>query len=329
VENLELWEPWVRASVVDFELHSRVGFTFSAGTTASVWHLKITSAVGVAPPTVEYKALVTMLRPTEDTFASQLEHVNDYADLRGDRGAEILAQLGGSSAFLASIAFLRPERTRWTLELLAAVLRFANHVEMRFKHALACRRPIEFSPQVQPMILTPGHGSLPSGHATEAFITAQVLRKLLHAAGQEENPDTVYVDDSYGEHLMRLAARVAINRTVAGVHFPVDSAAGAVLGLTLGNYLVTLFSGAGAYVPWTFDGTKFVGPQPDGDFYWTQFYDVAATGHGQKEVVNGAGDKYVSKAAQVTVAPTKQSKVLRRLWDKAKAEWKKPAPPAP
>ena len=37
------------------------------------------------------------------------------------------------------------------------------------KHALACRRPIEYSPQVQPMILTPSHGSLPSGHSTKSF----------------------------------------------------------------------------------------------------------------------------------------------------------------
>ena len=36
--------------------------------------------------------------------------------------------------------------------------------------------------------------------------------------------------------LMRLASRVAINRTVAGVHFPADSAAGCFLGLALGQY---------------------------------------------------------------------------------------------
>ena len=37
---------------------------------------------------------------------------------------------------------------------------------------------------------------------------------------------------------MRLATRIAVNRTIAGVHFPIDSAAGAVLGLTLGLYFV-------------------------------------------------------------------------------------------
>ena len=40
------------------------------------------------------------------------------------------------------------------------------------------------------------------------------------------------------EQLMRQAARVAINRTVAGVHFPVDSTAGRVLGVTLAEYFI-------------------------------------------------------------------------------------------
>ena len=93
-----------------------------------------------------------------------------------------MTQLGGGLTFLPPIPFLHPARTPYTLELLAAALRLANFVEMRFKHALACRRPNEFSPQVQPMILTPSHGAFPSGHATEAFMAAFVLWRLLQAA---------------------------------------------------------------------------------------------------------------------------------------------------
>ena len=63
------------------------------------------------------------------------------------------------------------------------MLRLANYVEMRLKQALASRRPNEYSPQVQPMILTPSHGSFPSGHATETFVSAIVLRRLLQASG--------------------------------------------------------------------------------------------------------------------------------------------------
>ncbi len=43
--------------------------------------------------------------------------------------------------------------------------------------------------------------------------------------------------------LQRLAARTSINRTVAGVHFPVDSAAGQALGQSLGEYFVGYCSG--------------------------------------------------------------------------------------
>ena len=85
---------------------------------------------------------------------------------------------------------------------------------------------------MQPIILTPGHATLPSGHATEAFATALVLRELLRESGSP------YDDASYGRQFFRLAARMAINRTVAGVHFPIDSVAGAMLGLTLGNYFL-------------------------------------------------------------------------------------------
>ena len=111
------------------------------------------------------------------------------------------------------------------------------------------------------MIQTPAHGTLPSGHATEAFTMARVLWTLMSRAS-----NLPYGDAAWGEQLMRLAARVAINRTVAGVHFPIDSVAGAILGLTLARYLEARCSNG--QTPGeeprlqgrSFDGTAFPAP---------------------------------------------------------------------
>jgi membrane-associated phospholipid phosphatase len=46
--------------------------------------------------------------------------------------------------------------------------------------------------------------------------------------------------DKYKEQLERQAARIAVNRTVAGLHFPVDSAVGRLAGHGAGR----LFCGA-------------------------------------------------------------------------------------
>jgi len=258
-------------------------------------------------------------------FTKQVDFLNNYADLRGDRAGEILSQLGGAGAFFSSISFVHPNRTPWTIELLAAALRLANHVEMRLKHALACRRPIEFWPQVQPMILTPAHGSLPSGHATEAFISAITLWNLLSAASAT-NP---YGDKELCRQLMRQAARVAINRTVAGVHFPIDSAAGALLGMTLGHYFVARCTNAANYWAWTFDGPNYPDPTSgagpglyDGDFHWTALYDVALATPAQIEATKTSASttKYAIRDATAQNLGA-ASLILKRLWDKARAEW--------
>jgi len=94
------------------------------------------------------------------------------------------AQLGDILPFFGSVGFLHPDRTRWTIELLRTLLRACVTVEMRLKHSMACRRPIEYSAQIQPTILTPGHGTFPSGHATEAFMVAHVLSHLMQEQEQ-------------------------------------------------------------------------------------------------------------------------------------------------
>jgi hypothetical protein len=209
------------------------------------------------------------------------------------------------------------------MELIHAALRFAYAVEMRVKLALNCRRPHEYSPQMQPIIACPLHGSLPSGHATEAFLFAHLLAVLstgkesLHGrAGQ-----SVWVNQ-----LMRQANRIAVNRTVAGVHFPVDSVAGCLLGLTLAEYLVKLCEGKQDGEEQGFRSCEFRGmlyPMREEDpnkvdFIWQNFYDV------DQNKLNVKKDAIIERYASVLGAShplPKPSKQLEWLWKKAKDEW--------
>ena len=56
----------------------------------------------------------------------------------------------------------------------------------------------------------------------------------------------------WGEDLAR-----AINRTVAGVHYPADNAAGAALGLALGDHLAACGDTAVKPSAWLFDGRQY------------------------------------------------------------------------
>jgi hypothetical protein len=106
-------------------------------------------------------------------------------------------------------------------------------IEMRFKHELACWRPTDYSPQVQPVVTTPGHGALPSGHCTQSYLVAEVLGALLALDDAEPAQRAVRTQ------LQRIAARISTNRVIAGVHFPVDNVAGRLLGTVLADYFVT------------------------------------------------------------------------------------------
>ena len=115
-------------------------------------------------------------RPITATFEAQIPKVLSWAELRNERATEIMAQIDAQYAFWSSVIYMHPDRTKRTFELINILLQFCVYVEMRFKHALACWRPVEYNAQVQPMITTPGHGSFPSGHATQAHAVAYVLQ---------------------------------------------------------------------------------------------------------------------------------------------------------
>ncbi|MBT9505739.1 phosphatase PAP2 family protein [Rhodoferax sp.] len=238
-ERLADWAVGPRMAVCELELLSGLHFNVNQAKTSMTLGF-----VDLGKKPLKDLALARLVRPTEKIFKQQLDLVANYAELREDRGAEILAQVNGGGAFWASIIGLTAHRHKYTLELLDLAMSLATHVEMRFKHGFACQRPVDLSPQIQPMIPTPGHASWPSGHATEAYLTCALLQSLLPHGGK------------YREQLERLAARIAVNRTVAGLHYPVDSAVGRLLGTVLADFMVARCTTAKLHER-GFDGRKF------------------------------------------------------------------------
>jgi hypothetical protein len=165
------------------------------------------------------------------------------------------------------------------------------------------------------MIQTPVHGSLPSGHATEAFIVARVLLQLVIAGALEYSTKANSPAPSNAsrqqlrELLLRQAARIAINRTVAGVHFPADSMAGQLLGLALGDYLIQRCTASGQVATYTFDGTKYGGKQ---DFSGTEIFNLSSG------AFTAPASGFASFDGTVTVAP---APALQWLWKAALEEW--------
>ena len=179
------------------------------------------------------RKLLSIARPTEKQFADELQLVHNYADQRADRTAEILTQLGSLSDYYSMIMGLTGSRNPYTLELIAIVSGIAGQATMMPKHLLACRRPDELDGRMLPVIPTPGHGSFPSGHATQAHAVSHVLQELVRQ-NAKHFPDV----EARCRMISMTGHRIAVNRTVAGVHFPIDSWVGAILGTQVARLIV-------------------------------------------------------------------------------------------
>lgn len=77
-------------------------------------------------------------------------------------------------------------------------------------------RPSQLDKDLEPAILVPAHPSYPSGHATQASLTAMALKSFMH---NDMHP-----------HINHVATEIAVNREWAGVHFASDTIAGEQLG---------------------------------------------------------------------------------------------------
>ena len=195
--------------------------------------------VEAAPAHVELswrgQAFATVFAAEQNTLASQVEHVISYVDQRGDRAAEVVAQVGGTVPFFLHLTGIPAARARHLLELLAFVEVTSGLCVMTAKHALACRRPDELDSRILPLIPTPAHGSLPSGHATQAAAIAKVLNTLL-----DEVPQELAHRKGRSKLIKAQAHRIAVNRTVAGLHYPMDSYAGTLIGSGVASIIIAM-----------------------------------------------------------------------------------------
>ena len=257
---------------------------------------------GASAASSRYTPLATLTRPPDDHLGEGLAYVAGYAELRGERLAEIEVQKSDIIPFFASIVPLCPDRSRRSVELLLLGMDVAGALAQRFKLAFASPRPYFFSPLLQPMIPTPEHGSWPSGHATQAFTVATLLTALI----QGEGPATVAPDSQ----VFALAARIAANRTVAGVHFPSDSAAGAMLGIAVGNYLAARACAGQSRTAGKMDALRFDGAALDSS---TDFHI------GTVQALLGAGGAHPACSFD-TPSNVSPAAMLAALWDAAREE---------
>ncbi|MFN4062149.1 MAG: phosphatase PAP2 family protein [Paracoccus hibiscisoli] len=240
--------------------------------------------------------LLTITPPTLDHLIAETQLVASYAELRLDRLPEIMAQTGHLLPFFTAIL---PLSTGWTpaVMLLASVTQdLATAMVQRAKLGFGLPRPHVLSPDIQPVIDCPHHTAFPSGHATQAFALARVLAALSGRASAD-----------VASPLDRMAARVATNRTVAGLHYPSDSAAGAVLGLTLGGLLVARATGGDAGVV-HFDAQEWGTDAPGG----TRDFHLPALCRAWQ------GGTCLTRAGML---PVRRATLLGALWDAAEREW--------
>lgn len=221
--HLWRWSPEVRVRIVACDL---LGRFHVLGRT--LWVLE--PRLGLPVPTVQPTPIYSLDGPTPPIDRDeQVDKVVRAATEREDRLPEILSQAANFWSFFESVTGVSLAQAPTFAELLAVVDDSALHLLMLLKHACAVRRPVQESSLVMPVIATPGHGSLPSGHATMAALTAELLHQMLYRR-----------DPARTAQLDRLARRIAFNRVVAGVHYPMDSQAGYALGVQLARLLAAL-----------------------------------------------------------------------------------------
>jgi hypothetical protein len=161
----------------------------------------------------ELEPLERQLRATID---QELVAVLDAAPERESRFAEIIQQhtAEGAISYWHGMLMLDPSYAPATCLLIRVARRVGELVGMCLKHEFRFPRPSQLCPAIVPMVDPPAHPSFPSGHALQGRLISLVLKDVRGVLPQAN------------ELLDELAERVALNRTIAGLHYLKDNRAG-------------------------------------------------------------------------------------------------------
>jgi hypothetical protein len=170
-----------------------------------------------------WRASITLPAPGAITTDSLEEEIKELRKMALDERPDALGEIGSQAhefisyfmTVMGGKAATHPATNRvFHIANLAATL-----IAMHFKDHFNRPRPHHVCPGLLPPIEPPGHASYPSGHATQAHLFALCAKMMLADAPSDQS-------EPIGVVLDALAARVARNREIAGVHFPSDSMAG-------------------------------------------------------------------------------------------------------
>lgn len=226
-----------------------------------------TAAATASVSTVGGKPVSALQRPSARMLAAEFPSTDKAAGRRIDQLEELYTQAASASIFFATLAGISDESHPYTALFLNVATEVLGNFVHGIKHEFAVPRPWQGKSRLAPIVAMPSHASFPSGHAAYAYMTAELLSALSPSADRDV--------------LLELANYIADNRVVAGVHFPVDSVGGEVLGRGVAAWLAALGSENPKTATWTatsydVDVSKEGGGNPQ-------------TGTGTRRAVGGVG----------------------------------------
>jgi hypothetical protein len=137
---------------------------------------------------------------------------------RPGRLPEILVQAENLELYWRNMLMVGRGRP-YTATLIEIAMAVGHMVGIYWKARYARPRPVQVFPAIMPAIMTPSHPSYPNNHAFQSHLIALSVGEIF--AGETKA--------AMRAPLLALANRIGRNREVAGLHFPADTRASAIL----------------------------------------------------------------------------------------------------